>query len=91
MMATSNKILEREPSEIEMLLPWHAAGTLNARDSRRVDDALGVAGAERAGRMKWQQHFDFTGLLLEHFLHCHHGQPRSTPAALSRSASFLRA
>jgi hypothetical protein len=40
MMATSNKILEREPSEIEMLLPWHAAGTLNARDSRRVDDAL---------------------------------------------------
>jgi hypothetical protein len=23
-----------------MLLPWHAAGTLNARDARRVDDAL---------------------------------------------------
>lgn len=40
MMATSRKILEREPSEIEMLLPWHAAGTLNARDSRRVDEAL---------------------------------------------------
>jgi hypothetical protein len=40
MMATSNKMLEREPSEIEMLLPWHAAGTLNARDSRRVDEAL---------------------------------------------------
>ena len=40
MMATSKKILEREPSEIEMLLPWHAAGTLNARDSRRVDEAL---------------------------------------------------
>ncbi|HZE53279.1 MAG TPA: hypothetical protein VE111_08435 [Bradyrhizobium sp.] len=40
MMATSKKILEREPSEIEMLLPWHAAGTLNARDSRRVEEAL---------------------------------------------------
>jgi anti-sigma factor RsiW len=41
MMATSKKILEQEPGEIEMLLPWHAAGTLNARDSRRVDEALG--------------------------------------------------
>jgi anti-sigma factor RsiW len=40
MMATSKKIREREPGEIEMLLPWHAAGTLNARDSRRVDEAL---------------------------------------------------
>jgi hypothetical protein len=40
MMATSKKILEQEPSEIEMLLPWHAAGTLNARDVRRVDEAL---------------------------------------------------
>ncbi len=40
MMATSKKILEQEPSEIEMLLPWHATGTLNARDARRVDEAL---------------------------------------------------
>jgi anti-sigma factor RsiW len=40
MMATSKKILEQEPSDIELLLPWHAAGTLNARDTRRVDDAL---------------------------------------------------
>ncbi len=40
MMATSKKVLEQEPGEIEMLLPWHAAGTLNARDSRRVDEAL---------------------------------------------------
>jgi hypothetical protein len=40
MMATSKKMLEQEPSEIEMLLPWHAAGTLNARDTRRVDEAL---------------------------------------------------
>jgi anti-sigma factor RsiW len=40
MMATSKKIMEQEPTEIEMLLPWHATGTLNARDGRRVDEAL---------------------------------------------------
>jgi hypothetical protein len=39
MMAASKKMLE-EPSEIEMLLPFHAAGTLNARDARRVEEAL---------------------------------------------------
>jgi hypothetical protein len=41
MMALSKKVLEQEPGDIEMLLPWHAAGTLNARDARRVDEALG--------------------------------------------------
>jgi hypothetical protein len=40
MMAASKKMLDQEPSEIELLLPWHAAGTLNARDARRVDEAL---------------------------------------------------
>lgn len=43
MMATSKKILEQqpqEPCETEMLLPWHAAGTLNVRDARRVEEAL---------------------------------------------------
>jgi len=39
MMAMSKKLVD-EPSEIEMLLPWHAAGTLNARDARRVEEAL---------------------------------------------------
>lgn len=39
MMAMSKKMLD-EPSEIELLLPWHAAGTLNARDARRVEEAL---------------------------------------------------
>jgi anti-sigma factor RsiW len=38
-MATT-KILEQEPGEIEMLLPWYAAGTLNVRDVRRVEEAL---------------------------------------------------
>lgn len=40
MMALSKKMLERDPSDIEMLLPWHAAGTLSARDARRVEEAL---------------------------------------------------
>jgi len=40
MMAMSKKMLEQEPSEIEVLLPWHAAGTLDARDARRVEEAL---------------------------------------------------
>src|SRR3954451_19814383 len=40
MMAINKKILREEPPEIEALLPWHAAGTLSARDSRRVEEAL---------------------------------------------------
>ncbi|MGJ5136945.1 hypothetical protein ACQR1V_03065 [Bradyrhizobium oligotrophicum] len=39
MMALS-KMLEQEPGEIELLLPWYAAGTLSARDMRRVEEAL---------------------------------------------------
>ena len=40
MMALSKPIREDGPSEVELLLPWHAAGTLNARDRRRVEEAL---------------------------------------------------
>jgi anti-sigma factor RsiW len=40
MMALSKRMLEQEPSEIELLLPWHATGTLSARDARRVEEAL---------------------------------------------------
>jgi len=40
MMAVSKKMLDHEPSELEMLLPFHAAGTLSTRDARRVEDAL---------------------------------------------------
>ena len=39
-MMAMKKILEQEPSEIEMLLPWHATGMLNARDAKRVEEAL---------------------------------------------------
>jgi hypothetical protein len=40
MMAMNKKALEQDPGDIEALLPWHAAGTLSARDTRRVEDAL---------------------------------------------------
>jgi anti-sigma factor RsiW len=40
MMAASKKLAEREPGEIELLLPWHATGTLSARDARKVEEAL---------------------------------------------------
>jgi anti-sigma factor RsiW len=39
-MAAIRKLLDQEPSDVELLLPWHAAGTLNARDARRVEEAL---------------------------------------------------
>jgi len=31
---------QSEPSDIELLLPWHAAGTLSQRDKQRVEVAL---------------------------------------------------
>ncbi len=36
-MSTVN---QNEPGEIELLLPWHAAGTLSHRDTQRVEAAL---------------------------------------------------
>jgi hypothetical protein len=38
MNTINNEALERQ--EIESLLPWHAAGTLNRRDAQRVEAAL---------------------------------------------------
>jgi hypothetical protein len=38
-MAMTTKTRETQ-EDIELLLPWHAAGTLNARDTERVDRAL---------------------------------------------------
>src|SRR4051812_40116316 len=40
MMAMNRKIPKEQPDEVEALLPWHAAGTLNAREARRVENAL---------------------------------------------------
>jgi hypothetical protein len=35
-----NTVDEVEPGDIELLLPWHAAGTLSHRDTQRVEAAL---------------------------------------------------
>jgi hypothetical protein len=40
MMAGRRAMPKQRPGEIEMLLPWHAAGTLSARDAGRIDEAL---------------------------------------------------
>jgi len=40
MTPASKQTVDREPTELEALLPFHAAGTLNLRDARRVDEAL---------------------------------------------------
>lgn len=40
MTATNKSVPQEEPEELEALLPWHATGTLSARDARRVEDAL---------------------------------------------------
>jgi hypothetical protein len=61
-MAMSKKMLEQDPGEIEMLLPWHATGTLNSRDARRVDEALagdpGLAGQYAAIREEYAETID---------------------------------
>ena len=41
-MNTINKEPERQ--DIEMLLPWHATGTLSRRDSDRIERALAADG-----------------------------------------------
>ena len=39
-MNTKNNEAEKLPEDVEMLLPWHAAGTLSRRDAARVEQAL---------------------------------------------------
>jgi hypothetical protein len=39
-MNTINKEAEKLPEDVELLLPWHAAGTLSRRDAARVEQAL---------------------------------------------------
>jgi anti-sigma-K factor RskA len=43
---------QSEPSEIELLLPWYAAGTLDARESQQVESAL-ANDPELAARYEW--------------------------------------
>lgn len=39
-MTAAKRVTDDEPGDVEALLPWHAAGTLSARDIRRVEEAL---------------------------------------------------
>jgi anti-sigma factor RsiW len=39
-MNTIKKEAEKLPEDVELLLPWHAAGTLSRRDAARVEQAL---------------------------------------------------
>src|SRR5580692_1609235 len=43
---------QNEPSGIELLLPWYAAGTLDARESQQVERAL-ASDPELAARYEW--------------------------------------
>jgi hypothetical protein len=43
---------QSEPSEIELLLPWYAAGTLDPHESQQVERAL-AADPELASRYAW--------------------------------------
>jgi hypothetical protein len=43
---------QSEPSEIELLLPWYAAGTLDPRESQQVEAAL-ANDPELAARYEW--------------------------------------
>src|SRR3984885_6667273 len=45
-------VKQSEPSEIELLLPWYAAGTLDARESQQVEAAL-ANDPELAARYEW--------------------------------------
>jgi anti-sigma factor RsiW len=47
-----NAAKQNEPSEIELLLPWYAAGTLDARESQQVEAAL-ASDPELAARYEW--------------------------------------
>jgi hypothetical protein len=50
--------------------------------SKRVVNHAGIARTQRAICVPGQQHFDFTGhSFSQSIVHCHHRQPRSTPAA----------
>jgi hypothetical protein len=50
--AHNNTANGREPSEIELLLPWYAAGTLDRRESAEVEAAL-AKDPELARRFEW--------------------------------------
>ncbi len=52
MTTADNTAHQREPSEIELLLPWYAAGTLDQSEMRQVEAAL-ASDPELARRYEW--------------------------------------
>jgi hypothetical protein len=56
---------------------------------KRFIDAARIARVQRAGRMEWQQHFDFAGFLISRFPLPPSGQPRR-PGAAFAFGQFLR-
>ena len=52
MNPTNHTASGREPSEIELLLPWYAAGTLSRREQAEVEAAL-ANDPELVRRLEW--------------------------------------
>jgi anti-sigma-K factor RskA len=51
-MTNANKATPGEPSDVELLLPWYAAGTLDPNEMREVEAAL-ASDPEFAARYEW--------------------------------------
>jgi len=51
-MTNANKATPGEPSEVELLLPWHAAGTLDPNEMKEVEAAL-ASNPELVARYEW--------------------------------------
>jgi anti-sigma-K factor RskA len=51
-MTNANQAKPGEPSEVELLLPWYAAGTLEPDEIRQVEAAL-ASNPELASRYEW--------------------------------------
>ncbi len=64
-MSAMSKQIEGEPGELEALLPWYANGTLDARDARRVEDALASDQALAAQYAAIQDEYAETIVLIE--------------------------
>ena len=54
--------INKEREDLEALLPWHAAGTLNRRDAERVEQAL-------AGDRELLRHFNLAREELNETIH----------------------
>jgi anti-sigma factor RsiW len=51
-MTNANKATPGEPSDVELLLPWYAAGTLDPSEMREVEAAL-ASNPQIAARYEW--------------------------------------